>query len=63
MVKVERNGDKISIVLETEDEMNTMWHSLNTLDIEKRYEACNNIRSVQYDIFDVFHNEYCPDEV
>lgn len=63
MVKVERNGDKISIVLETEDEMNTMWHSLNTLDIEKRYEACCGIRRIQYDIFDVFDDEYCPDEV
>lgn len=63
MVKVERNGDKISIVLETEDEMNTMWHSLNMLHVQERYEACNNIRSVQYYIFDVFDDEYCPDEV
>jgi len=63
MVRVTRDGDEISIVLETEDEINTMWHSLNTLDIDERYEACYGINRIQYHIFDVFDDEYCPDEV
>jgi hypothetical protein len=63
MVRVTKNGNEISIVLETEDEINTMWHSLNSLYIQERYEACYGIHDIQYHIFDVFDDEYCPDEV
>jgi hypothetical protein len=63
MVRVTKNGHEISIVLETEDEFNTMWHSLNTLDIDERFETCYDIRRIQYHMFDIFDDEYCPYEV
>ena len=62
MVRVTRDGDEISIVLETEDEINTMY-SMNTLYIDESYEACGRVHGIQYHIFDVFDDEYCPDEV
>jgi len=63
MVRVTKNGNEISIVLETDEEINTMWHSLNTLYIDESYEACGRVHGIQYHIFDVFDDEYCPDEV